>query len=92
MSVKNNFKVIVMYYTHGFGLEHAYNDKSRALSRELGFDIVDMEQYLDQYMKDNNIEKYFDSKLPIAYDDPHPSELTHKMISDELFNKITSTQ
>ena len=90
LSKKHGFKVMVVYFTHGWGREEI-NESSRQLSKKLGFEIVDMEPVIDKIMKENNISNYRLSNLAFSQYDPHPSVLTHPLIAQEILIKIAAT-
>ncbi len=90
LSKKHGFKVMVVYFTHGWGRKDI-NESSRQLSKKLGFEIVDMEPVIDKIMKENNIRKYKNSNLAFSPYDPHPSVITHPLIAKEILIKIAAT-
>jgi hypothetical protein len=90
LGAKNDFEVVVVYYTHGFGKGLAANNRSRELSKKLGFKIVDMEPVLDSIMKKMDMPQYSHSSLTMSDHDPHPSAITQWIIAKALHSAIAS--
>ena len=77
LSHNNDFKVIVVFWG-------TPRDTILKATSELGFYIFETEPKLTEYMKNNNITNYKQSKLAVSESDGHPSNTTHKLIAKWL--------
>jgi hypothetical protein len=88
LSNKNNFEVVVVFFTSYFKNQSDRDKKAKNLSKELGFHIIDIDPLIDNYMAENNIKQYRGSKLSISHNDRHPSPFLHDMISKAIYRQL----
>ena len=77
LSHNNDFKVIVVFWP-------TPRDTILKATSKLGFYIFEIDPKLTEYMKNNNITNYEQSKLAVTEFDSHPSNTFHKLIAKWL--------
>ncbi len=85
LSVQHEFKVLVFSHRDS---QHAAAALQAA--RERGFETLDLQTELDEYMREHDIARYRGSELTVSEADPHPSAIHHAMAAKALFQKISA--
>lgn len=85
LSKEHSFRVVVVYWG-------TPNQAIASELKRLGFDLFDTQASLAKYVKDNNIGKYDKSHMVVSDTDAHPSDFTHGLVADWLFEYLVNNK
>ena len=83
LSQDHQFEVLV-FSLHGFPKD------IRAVCEALGFSLLSAKRKIKQYLQKHGIEKYEDSMMTVSEEDPHPSPITHQLVSQLLLEHLVT--